>query len=250
MLDMEGWMEVKDLHRQGHSIRQICRLTGYSRNTVRKVLRECVPKQKPRKQRASLLDEFKPYLRERYSETGLSAVRLLEEIKPLGYSGSVDVLRRYLNSLDEPRRLLTKATVRFETPPGEQAQVDWAECGSFIDEAGGRRKVYAFVMVLSFSRMLYVEFTLHMRLEQLISCHQNAFDYFGGFPNTILYDNMAQVRLPSGGLQPADARLPAALRDKAQDAPRISSAHKRQSREVGQIFERQLSQGQRVCRPY
>lgn len=202
MLRMEGWMEVKDLHRQGHSIRQICRLTGYSRNTVRKVLRESVPVQKPRRRRDSLLDEYKPYLRERYLETGLSAVRLLGELQPMGFTGSVDILRRYLNSLDEPRRLLTRATVRFETPPGEQAQVDWAECGSFIDETGKRRKVYAFVMVLSYSRMLYVEFTLHMRLDQLISCHQNAFDYFGGWTHSILYDNMAQVRLPSGGLNP------------------------------------------------
>jgi len=202
MLDMEDWMEIKDLHRQGHSIRQICQLTGYSRNTVRKVLRQSVPRQKPRKQRVSLLDEYKPYLRERYLETGLSAVRLLGEVKQMGFTGSVDILRRYLNSLDEPRRLLTRATVRFETPPGEQAQVDWAECGSFVDEAGKRRKVYAFVMVLSFSRMLYVEFTLHMRLEQLIGCHQNAFDYFGGWTHSILYDNMAQVRLPSGGLNP------------------------------------------------
>lgn len=158
--------------------------------------------QKPRKQRASLLDEYKPYLRKRYLETGLSAVRLLGELERMGFTGSVDIVRRYLNSLDEPRRLLTKATVRFETPPGEQAQIDWAECGSFIDEIGRRRKVYAFVMVLSFSRMLYVEFTLQMRLEQLITCHQNAFDYFGGWTHTILYDNMAQVRLPSGGLNP------------------------------------------------
>ena len=119
MLGMEEWMEVKDLHRQGHSIRQICRLTGYSRNTVRKVLRDNVLAQKPRKQRSSLLDEFKPYLRERYLETGLSAVRLFDELKQMEYAGSVDVVRRYLNSLDEPRRLLTKATVRFETPPGE-----------------------------------------------------------------------------------------------------------------------------------
>ena len=201
MLNLEEWMEVKDLYRQGHSIRQICRLTGYSRNTVRKILRESVPAQKPRKQRASLLDEFKPYLRRRYLETGLSAVRLLDELKPMGYKGSIDLVRRYLNSLDEPRRLLSKATVRFETPPAEQAQVDWAECGSFIDEAGRRRKVYAFVMVLSYSRMLYVEFTLRMRIEELIACHQNAFDYFSGWTHSILYDNMAQVRLPSGGLK-------------------------------------------------
>lgn len=200
MLILEDWMEIKDLYRQGHSIRQICRLTGYSRNTVRKVLRESVPQQKARKKRASILDEFKPYLHKRFLETGLSAVRLLEELRQMGFQGSVDIVRRYLNEIEEPRRLLSKATVRFETPPGEQAQVDWAEVGSFIDEAGRKRKVYAFVMILSFSRMLYVEFVLSMKLETLIRCHQNAFAYFGGWTHSILYDNMAQVRLPSGGL--------------------------------------------------
>lgn len=202
MLNMEEWMEVRDLHRQGHSIRQICRLTGYSRNTVRKVLRESILKPKLRKKRASMLDEYKPYLRERFLETGLSAMRLAAELRQMGFSGSVDIVRRYLKEIEEPRRLLTKATVRFETPPGEQAQVDWAEVGSFIDENGSRRKVYAFVMILSYSRMLYVEFVLSMKLETLIKCHQNAFAYFGGWTHSILYDNMAQVRLPSGGLNP------------------------------------------------
>lgn len=202
MLIWEDWMEIKDLYRQGHSIRQICRLTGYSRNTVRKVLREGFPHQKARKKRASMLDEFKPYLRKRVLETGLSAVRLLEELRQMGFLGSVDIVRRYLNEIEERHRLLSKATVRFETPPGEQAQVDWAEVGSFIDEAGKRRKVYAFVMILSYSRMLYIEFTLSMKLETLIRCHQNAFAYFGGWTHSILYDNMAQVRLPSGGLNP------------------------------------------------
>lgn len=200
MLIWEDWMEIKDLHRQGHSIRQICRLTGFSRNTVRKVLREGVPQQKARKKRASMLDEFKPYLHKRYLETGLSAVRLVEELRQMGFRGSVDIVRRYLNEIEEPRRLQMKATVRFETPPGEQAQVDWAEVGSFIDKTGGKRKVYAFVMILGYSRMLYVEFVLSMKLETLIRCHQNAFAYFGGWTHTILYDNMAQVRLPSGGL--------------------------------------------------
>ena len=200
MLQMEDWMEVKDLYRQGHSIRQICRLTGYSRNTVRKVLRESVPPRKTRKKRASMLDEFKPYLHQRFVETGLSAVRLTAEIKQTGFTGSIDIVRRYLNEIEQPRRAMEKATVRFETLPGEQAQVDWAEVGSFIDEDGRKRKVYAFVMILSFSRLLYVEFVLSMKLEILIKCHQNAFAYFGGFTQVILYDNMAQVRLPSGGL--------------------------------------------------
>lgn len=110
-------------------------------------------------------------------------------------------MRRYLRELDSDR-FPGRATVRFETPPGEQAQVDWAEAGSFMDEHGRRRKVHAFVMLLCFSRMLYVEFTLGMRVEELIRCHRNAFEYFGGWTHSILYDNMAQVRLPSGRLNP------------------------------------------------
>lgn len=95
-----------------------------------------------------------------------------------------------------------RATVRFETLPGEQAQVDWAECGYYLDETGERRKVYAFVMILGFSRMLYVEFTTSMQLPELIGCHERAFDYFGGFPRQILYDNMKQVRLSPGEWNP------------------------------------------------
>src|SRR5699024_9374727 len=61
------------------------------------------------------------------------------------------------------------------------------------------KKIYAFVMVLGFSRMLYVEFTHSMDLPTLILCHQHAFAYFGGIVGNILYDNMAQVRLPGTG---------------------------------------------------
>lgn len=202
MLDMEEWMNIKSMKREGHSIRGISRRTGRSRNTVRKVLRGKAPERKKRKPKVSILDGYKKYLKNRYKETGLSAVRLLEEIEGMGYRGSVDTVRRYLRELDEENRISSKATVRFETPPGRQAQVDWAEIGSMPDENGLRNKVYAFVMVLGFSRMTYVEFTRSMKLDVLMSCHQRAFEYFGGHTQEILYDNMAQVRLPSGKLNP------------------------------------------------
>ena len=59
----------------------------------------------------------------------------------MGYAGAVDSVQRFLQSLDAPRRALQKATVRFETPPGEQAQVDWADVGCYEDERGERRKM-------------------------------------------------------------------------------------------------------------
>lgn len=187
-------MEIKDLHKQGYSMRQVARLTGHSRNTVKRVLHP-VEKQNAKRGRKSKLAPFADYLRERYLATELSGVRLCEEIRQMGYTGAVDAVQRFLQQLDLPRRTMERATVRYETPPGEQAQVDWADVGSFLDETGKRRKVYAFVMILSFSRMLYVEFTTSMKLEQLLACHQRAFEYFGGFPRRILYDNMKQVRL-------------------------------------------------------
>lgn len=198
MIGLDHLMDIRDLARQGHSTRAIARLTGLSRNTVRKVLRgEHDPTRKDTP-RASKIDPFKDYLRGRRAEHPLSAVRLLEEIRPMGYDGSVITLRRFLASLDEGARRREKLTVRFETPPGRQAQADWAHAGRVADAQGRPRPVYAFTFVLSYSRMLYVRFTTSMNLASLIDCHQRAFDYLGGWPQTILYDNMKQVRLGPG----------------------------------------------------
>lgn len=113
----------------------------------------------------------------------------------MGYTGSIITLRRYLHSLKPESERLAKLTVRFETPPGKQAQVDWGYCGRFARPDGRMLPVYVFVMVLGFSRMLYIEFTSSMKLPVLIACHLNAFDFFSGWTQEILYDNMKQVRL-------------------------------------------------------
>lgn len=95
-------------------------------------------------------------------------------------------------------RRLKKLTVRFETPPGQQAQADGAYCGRFTTPDGKPLSIYAFVMVLSYSRQLFVRFTTSMRLPELIACHQEAFQFFRGWSQTILYDNMKQVKLGPG----------------------------------------------------
>lgn len=194
MIRPEQWMDIKDLHRQGLSVRQIARRTGHSRNTIAKILGQKTPQPLQKSRRESCLDPFTPYLSERWQTYGLSAPRLLEEIRAQGYTGSVNLIQRFLKTLRDEQTVRTKATVRFETAPGQQAQADWAEA---IRQEG--KKIYAFVMVLSFSRMLYVEFTRSMDLPTLMGCHQRAFAYFGGIPGSILYDNMAQVRLPGSG---------------------------------------------------
>jgi transposase len=195
-------MDIRALRKEGHSIKAIARLTGCSRNTVRRVLREAAPAGFRTPERSSRLDPFKAYVKERYESCALSAVRILGEIQPMGYTGSIWTLRRYLESMKPERERLRRLTVRFETPPGKQGQADWAYCGRFPDLQGRLVPVYAFVMVLGFSRMLYTEFTSSMQLPWLIRCHLNAFDFFGGWPSEVLYDNMRQVRLGPEELNP------------------------------------------------
>jgi transposase len=168
-------MDIKSLHREGHSIKAVARMTGRSRNTVRKVVRQARPDPMRKQRRRSLLDAFKAYVETRFRECELSAVRLLAEIRPMGYAGSLHTLRRFVSSLRADRRGRQKLTVRFETPPGKQAQVDWFYCGRFPDATGRLVRIYGFLMVLGFSRMLYVEFTRSMKVPELIRCHLNAF---------------------------------------------------------------------------
>ena len=96
MLNLETWMDFKALHKEGLSIKQIARQTGYSRNTVRRVLREPAPAGFQSPERSSCLDPYKAYLQDRWQTTGLNAVRLLAEIQHMGYGGSIATLRRYL----------------------------------------------------------------------------------------------------------------------------------------------------------
>lgn len=196
MIRTEQWMDIKDLHRQGLSQREIARQTGYSRNTIAKILSQKAPQAFQKPARKSCLDPYKPYLTERWQRYHLRAPRLLEEIRAQGYSGSINLVQRFVKTLKEEQTVLTRATVRFETAPGQQAQADWA----YVGDDG--QKIYAFVMVLSFSRMLYIEFTRDMETSTLIRCHQNGFAYFGGVPQSVLYDNMSQVRKPGGDWNP------------------------------------------------
>ena len=197
-------MDIQVMLKQGLSQREMARQSGHGRNTVRRLVEEGATSAQRRRYRtrASKLDSFKGYLTDRYTATGLSAVRLYAEIQPQGYSGSLDTVRRYVRTLRPAHVALGKATVRYETAPGEQAQVDWAYCGRMSNGQGHHVPVYAFLFVLGFSRLLHVIFTTDMRVETLIRCHEEAFAAIGGCPKTILYDNMKQVRLSPRTLNP------------------------------------------------
>ena len=125
-------------------------------------------------------------------EHNLSAVRILEEIRKLGYNGGYTILKEYCRELRKDRRI--QAVYRYETGPGKQSQVDFSEFGR-IEIDGKRKKLYAFSILLGYSRTRYAEFTADISTNNVIKMHLNSFTFFGGYTDTMLYDNMKQVVL-------------------------------------------------------
>lgn len=192
-MDEAVWAEIHRLsHNEKFKVRAIARQLCLHRETVKLALAsDHCPKRSPAV-RGSLLD---PYVGDiegilkRYPT--LSGVRVFEKLRELGYPGKITVLRDLLSEL-RPRRK-REAFLKRETLPGVEAQADWGSCGSIVRE-GVIRPLSVFVMALSFSRVLYVEFTTSQEMEDFLRCHVNAFRSFGGLcPKVILYDNLRSV---------------------------------------------------------
>ena len=193
MLDLADFLMLRDLFNDGLSISEIARRTGHSRGTVRKYLRAQVPPApQERSKKPGKLDGYREYILSRLQEYPLSAKRIYREIQEKGFTGKYTIVKDYVREVRP--KVGVSALYRYETKPGVQSQVDWAECGR-IEIDSKPRKLYCFVMVLGYSRMRYVEFTLHTDVHALIQCHLNAFRYFGGYTEEILYDNMKQIVL-------------------------------------------------------
>lgn len=182
-----------ELHGEGIPIRQITKVLGISRNTVRKYLREPgIPAMRPRPSRSSKLAPFEEHLERRLSEGVDNCVVLLRELRAIGYTGGYTILKEYVKPFRRLRQ--PSVTMRFETEPGEQAQVDWMLLRYRLPD-GQTRRVWAFVMVMSWSRAIYVEFAPRADEAAFLRCHAHAFTFFGGVPAKILYDNAKVVVL-------------------------------------------------------
>lgn len=186
---------ILELHDQGLSVSAIARRTGLTRGTVRKYVTRGVepPAYGPRPPRPSRLAPFERYLRERIGVfPELTGSRLHREIRELGYAGGYTVVKDFLREVRPSRP--AGFEVRFETPPGRQAQVDFAHFRTvFTDEPGAERIVWLFSLVLGHSRLLWGRFVPHQDLQTLLRCHAAAFEALGGVPGEILYDRMRTV---------------------------------------------------------
>ncbi|MCB0085799.1 MAG: IS21 family transposase [Caldilineaceae bacterium] len=188
MVEVEERYMIRELHRHGVSISEIARQTGRDRKTVRKAVGEpLLSPARKRQRKGRKIDPYTAYLDKRIAEGVHNARKLYGEIAALGYAGKESMVRYYV----QPHRQRTnnQATVRFETEPGEQAQVDWGHFG-YIQHQGRRQRLYAFVMTLGWSRMMYLEFTVSANIAWWLRCHRHAFHYFGGVTREVLHDNL------------------------------------------------------------
>lgn len=175
--------------RRGEGIREIARQLGCSRNTVRRYLREEQARRYgPRDPRVTKLDAYKAYLAERVEQARprwIPATVLLREIAERGYDGGISQLKAWLTPLKQA--MPDDPVVRFETPPGQQMQAD------FTWVRKGRDPLVAFVATLGYSRATYVKFGRSEDLEALRTGLREAFDFFGGVPEHVLFDNPKTV---------------------------------------------------------
>jgi len=193
MLGKEDLIVLSHYLHQGVPKAVVARKLGISRMTVHRHSKnnDAEPMNCPRARKPSLLDRYKDYIRGRlelYPE--LTAARLLDEITANGYPGKYTLVKDYVR-LIRPK-LPLEIEQRFEVPPGEQAQVDFA---TFKTSFG---TVYALLVVLSWSRHLWVRFYCHQdQLTVLGGLHQ-AFRSFAGVPRTVLFDRMKTAVARSG----------------------------------------------------
>jgi transposase len=183
---------IHDLKRQGLSVSAIARKLGLDRKTVRRHLARGMEPAVygPRAPRPRQLAGYEPYLRERIATwPELSGKRLLREIREFGYQGCYSVLTDFLR---EARPVRPKPFERrFETAPGRQGQVDFAQFKTaFTDEPGVERILWLFTMILGHSRWLWGRFCATQDLQTVLRCHIDAFAAMGGTPSELLYDRM------------------------------------------------------------
>jgi len=190
MVGKEECMDIWSLKREGFSNRAIARQLGLDRRTVARYIKN---REFPRYTVVNRQSGLAPYhgmIKDWLEKEDYQATRIHDLVQLQGYTGSYETVKRYVRKVKEDRDRI--AYIRFETNPGLQAQVDFWDF-KVKSADGSEQTVYAFVMVLGFSRHMYVEFIEHCTITAFLDCHKHAFGYFGGVPGEILYDNMKNV---------------------------------------------------------
>lgn len=194
MLSRDQWGAIKSMCQRGLSKKVIARQLGINVRTVRRYLRQGHKAyQRARPVWAVLEEKHGEYLRQRGPAVDWSAQVLFQELVGRDYSGSYELVKRWVRPLREKQHRLEAATVRFETAPGVQSQVDWGS--TVVEIASQLVRVHVFVMALGYSRRIFARAYASERLPALLDGHERAFAHFGGRTEEILYDNPKTIVL-------------------------------------------------------
>jgi len=192
MIDYELFSKIKHLNKNdGLTAQQIARELVLDVRTVDKWLNETQYRPRRSAQRPSKLDPFKPDIVRMLERHAYTAMQIFQQIREQGFDGQYTIVKAYVRKVRPPKQ---KAFLKLSFAPGECAQVDWGSYGS-VNVGNTRRRLSFFVMVLCYSRMMYVEFTVSQTMEHFLGCHQNAFECFGKVPAKIMVDNLKSAVL-------------------------------------------------------
>jgi len=200
MIDYPTFHEIRRLYDQEHlNAAQISAALHLDERTVGKWIG--VKKYQPRKtgSRSSKLDPFKATITRLLAQHPYTAAQLLTRLHAAGYAGGYSILKEYVRAVRPPR---SPAFLTLHFAPGQAAQVDWGSAG-VLPLGGTRRRLSFFVMVLCYSRRMYVEFTLAQTQEHFLACHQHAFEYFNAVVSEVIVDNCKTAILSHPLGQPA-----------------------------------------------
>jgi transposase len=192
MIDYHAFCQIKELHdHQGLSATQIANAMALDPRTVAYWLRQDRYRPRQATPKVSKLDPFKPRIHEMLEKYPYSAAQVLQRLREQGFDGGYSIVKAYVHKV-RPRR--QPAFLKLAFAPGECAQVDWGSLGS-VPVGQTTRRLSFFVMVLCYSRMIYVEFTVSQTMEHFLACHQHAFEGFGGTPASVMVDNLKSAVL-------------------------------------------------------
>lgn len=186
MIDYQTYCQIRQLYTEKKlGLRQIARELALDLKTVRKWAKRESFQKAPAPTRESKLDTFKGEIVRLLERHDYSAQQIFQKIKESGYGGRYTLVKDFVREV-RPKPKPAFLTLHFE--PGECAQVDWGYAGP-VPVGSTRRRLSFFLMVLAYSRRMYLEFTLAETMEHFLSCHQHAFEYFGGVTRQVWVDN-------------------------------------------------------------
>ncbi len=192
MIDYETYCKIRDCHeRQQLTVAQTARALGLHAQTVAKWVRRPAYRARHSVPRGSRLDSFKARVVRLLETHPYSAQQIFQRLREDGFEGGFTIVKDYVRKVRPVRR---EAFLKLSFVPGECAQVDWGEYGS-IGCGSTRRRLSFFVMVLCYSRLMYVEFTVSQTMEHFLAAHEHAFAAFGGCPTRLMIDNLKSAVL-------------------------------------------------------